>query len=114
MSDRGAGIEPEVLPRIFDRFMQEDSSSTRVFGGLGLGLAIVRHLVELHGGTVHAESPGKGQGATFTVILPLMPVQQEQAGPVSPAGSEHAQAPPSAPERWSLLAVQGPADPRGG
>jgi two-component system CheB/CheR fusion protein len=94
VSDRGAGIEAASLQSIFDRFMQEDSSSTRLFGGLGLGLAIVRHLVELHGGIVQAESPGKGQGATFTVTLPLMPVLQEQADAASPAASEHDQAGP--------------------
>ncbi|MFP2906710.1 chemotaxis protein CheB [Pyxidicoccus sp. 3LFB2] len=88
VSDSGAGIEPGALQRIFDRFMQEDSSTTRVFGGLGLGLAIVRHLVELHGGTVQAQSAGKGQGATFTVLLPLMPVQQDAAGVAPTAGPE--------------------------
>jgi PAS domain S-box-containing protein len=69
--DTGRGIKPEFLPYVFDRFRQEDSSSTRAYGGLGLGLAIVRHLVELHGGTVAADSQGEGQGATFTVRLPL-------------------------------------------
>ena len=92
VSDRGAGIEAQGLSRIFDRFMQEDSSSTRMFGGLGLGLSIVRHLVELHGGTVRAESPGKGQGATFTVLLPLMPVSQEAAAAENPPSKEHARA----------------------
>jgi two-component system, chemotaxis family, CheB/CheR fusion protein len=92
VSDSGAGIDAESLQRIFDRFIQEDSSSTRMFGGLGLGLAIVRHLVELHGGTVRAESPGKGQGATFTVILPLMPVRRGRAEPASPADSESTRA----------------------
>ena len=71
--DTGEGISPEFLPHVFDRFRQADSSSTRAHGGLGLGLAIVRHLVELHGGTVLAESAGRGQGATFTVRLPLVP-----------------------------------------
>jgi len=61
-----------VLPYVFDRFRQEDSSSTRVHAGLGLGLALVRHMVEPHG-SVTAESPGKGRGATFTVRLPLAP-----------------------------------------
>ncbi|HXH82260.1 MAG TPA: PAS domain S-box protein, partial [Candidatus Tectomicrobia bacterium] len=72
--DTGVGIRPEVLPHVFDRFLQADSTTTRTHGGLGLGLAIVRHLVELHGGTVHAASDGEGQGATFTVRLPLKPV----------------------------------------
>lgn len=71
VSDSGIGIDPEFAPYIFDYFRQADSATTRKFGGLGLGLAIVRHLVELHGGTIHAESSGVGQGATFTVKLPL-------------------------------------------
>ncbi|MBD2080749.1 PAS domain S-box protein [Leptolyngbya sp. FACHB-17] len=71
--DNGKGIPAHFLPYVFDYFRQGDGASTRKFGGLGLGLAIVRHLVELHGGQVKAESPGEGQGATFTVTLPLMP-----------------------------------------
>jgi PAS domain S-box-containing protein len=74
VSDTGAGIAPEQLPRLFERFWQADSSTTRVHAGLGLGLAIVRHLTELHGGMVTAESPGVGQGSTFTVKLPLAPI----------------------------------------
>ncbi|MEH2342898.1 MAG: PAS domain S-box protein [Nostoc sp.] len=70
--DTGKGINPDFLPYVFDYFRQADAKTTRVFGGLGLGLAIVRHLVELHGGTVQAESLGEGQGATFTVKLPLL------------------------------------------
>jgi PAS domain S-box-containing protein len=70
--DSGKGITPEFMPFVFDRFRQADSTSTRSHGGLGLGLAIVRHLVELHGGTVDAESAGEGKGAVFTVSLPLM------------------------------------------
>ena len=70
-SDTGVGISAEFLPFIFDRFRQADSTTTRSQGGLGLGLAIVRHLVELHGGSIHAESQGEGKGATFTVKLPL-------------------------------------------
>jgi PAS domain S-box-containing protein len=72
VSDTGQGIDPGFLPYVFDRFRQADSSFTRSQGGLGLGLAIVRHLVELHGGTVSAYSAGEGQGATFTVKLPVM------------------------------------------
>jgi len=70
VSDNGRGIVPEFLPYVFDRFRQADSSLTRRYGGLGLGLSIVRHLVELHGGTVRANSAGEGAGATFTVRLP--------------------------------------------
>lgn len=73
VSDSGQGIAAEFLPFIFDRFRQADGTTTRKHGGLGLGLSIVRHLVELHGGTVHADSPGEGLGATFTVKLPLSP-----------------------------------------
>lgn len=71
VSDTGEGISPDFLPFIFDRFRQADGTSTRRHGGLGLGLAIVRHLVELHGGTVQADSHGAGHGATFTIRLPL-------------------------------------------
>ena len=72
VSDSGQGIASDFLPYVFERFRQSDSTSTRTYGGLGLGLAIVRQLVELHGGSVRADSPGEGQGATFTVVLPLM------------------------------------------
>jgi PAS domain S-box-containing protein len=80
VSDTGKGIAPEFLPYVFDRFRQADSSSTRRYGGLGLGLALVRHLTELHGGSVHVISGGEGQGATFCVQLPLRAVRT----PVSP------------------------------
>ena len=77
VSDTGQGIKPEFLPYIFDRFRQADGSNRRTHGGLGLGLAIVRHLVELHGGTVHAHSLGEGQGTTIQVQFPLLTRQLE-------------------------------------
>lgn len=77
ISDTGKGIEKEFLPHVFDRFRQSDGSMTRRHGGLGLGLAIVRQLVELHGGQVSVSSEGDGQGATFTVSLPVLPVRRE-------------------------------------
>jgi PAS domain S-box-containing protein len=78
VSDTGKGIHPDFVPHVFDYFRQEDGATTRKFGGLGLGLAIVRHLVELHGGTVAAASEGEGKGATFTVKLPLMPIESNR------------------------------------
>ena len=75
VADTGQGISKDFLPYVFERFRQADVSSTRTHGGLGLGLAIVRHLIVLHGGTVFATSPGKGKGATFTVRLPVRAVQ---------------------------------------
>ena len=75
VTDDGVGIGPELLPHVFELFRQGDSSSTRSHGGLGLGLALVKSLVELHGGQVKAESAGKGQGASFTVMLPLASVR---------------------------------------
>ncbi|HAX77308.1 MAG TPA: hypothetical protein DCY88_16110 [Cyanobacteria bacterium UBA11372] len=80
VTDTGKGISPEFLPYVFERFRQADSSTTRSYGGLGLGLAIVRHLVELHGGSVSADSPGEGEGATFTVMLPLWQETGAKAG----------------------------------
>jgi len=77
VEDTGIGISPEFLPYVFERFRQAESPTTRSYSGLGLGLAIVRHLTELHGGTVSAESPGQGLGATFTVGIPLAPNQSE-------------------------------------
>src|SRR5215204_162565 len=76
VSDTGQGISAEFLPHVFDRFRQADQKTSRQHGGMGLGLSIVRHLVELHGGTVRAQSEGEGRGATFTVMLPIAPVYQ--------------------------------------
>ncbi len=87
VNDSGEGIKPDFLPHVFDRFRQADGSTTRTYGGLGLGLAIVRHLVELHGGKVRAESAGEGQGATFIVKIPLMlsTDRQVEVEPMQPA-----------------------------
>jgi signal transduction histidine kinase/ActR/RegA family two-component response regulator len=82
--DTGRGIPAEHLPFIFERFRQVDSTATRMYGGLGLGLAIVRHLVELHGGSVSAESDGPGLGATFTVHVPVRPVEVAESAQLEP------------------------------
>ncbi len=81
VADTGAGIKPESLSMIFDRFQQGDSSRTRAVGGLGLGLSIVKHLVEQHGGSVSVASPGEGEGATFTIRLPLTAIRAGGGGP---------------------------------
>ncbi|MBD2069997.1 PAS domain S-box protein [Leptolyngbya sp. FACHB-671] len=84
ITDTGKGIDPSFLPYIFDYFRQADSATTRQFGGLGLGLAIVRHLIELHGGTIQAESKGEGLGATFIVRLPLLKDENEGMNETDP------------------------------
>jgi PAS domain S-box-containing protein len=94
--DTGQGITQDFLPYVFDRFRQADQSTTRAFGGLGLGLAIVRHLVELHGGTVRVESAGEGAGAVFTVELPTPPASHAD---VSAFISETARTLPRPPDR---------------
>jgi PAS domain S-box-containing protein len=91
VSDDGQGISPDFLPHVFDRFRQEDATISRKHGGLGLGLAIVRNLVELHGGSVRAESPGEGLGASFSIILPLAagaPLAVEKRVAAAPAQAE--------------------------
>jgi signal transduction histidine kinase/DNA-binding response OmpR family regulator len=103
VSDTGQGIAPNVLPYVFERFQQGDSTSTRRHTGLGLGLALVRHLVELHGGTVEATSPGVGGGATFTVKLPVAITRPGAAGS---AGTALARVHPTAS---TALATTGPS-----
>jgi signal transduction histidine kinase/ActR/RegA family two-component response regulator len=98
VADTGQGIRPEFLPHVFDRFRQADGSTTRRHSGLGLGLSIVKQLVELHGGTIRAKSAGADQGATFTVELPRMPVhaeESERAHPQTPAPVSFAHEPMS-------------------
>ncbi|HVS02386.1 MAG TPA: ATP-binding protein [Thermoanaerobaculia bacterium] len=103
VEDEGIGIRGDFLPHVFERFRQQDSSTTRVHGGLGLGLAIVRHLVELHGGTVEAESPGPGRGALFRLRLPLVPAA---AWASKGAGASH----PGRLDGVSILLVEDEAD----
>jgi CheY-like chemotaxis protein/anti-sigma regulatory factor (Ser/Thr protein kinase) len=90
VSDTGQGIAADFLPHVFDRFRQADQKTSRQHGGMGLGLSIVRHLVELHGGTVRAASEGEGHGSTFTVMLPITPIYQldETGGRVHPAARD--------------------------
>ena len=106
VTDTGIGIEPSFLPNVFETFRQADASSTRAHGGLGLGLSIVRHLVDMHAGTVRAESGGRGAGATFTVELPVR----------SPAEVPlDAVAPPAAPRLlagYRVLAIEDDPDTR--
>ena len=116
VSDTGAGIDPEFLPHVFERFRQADQQANRRHGGLGLGLSIVRHLVELHGGTVSAESAGAGAGATFTVSLPVSHMHRPEGaqGRGRPATSDALSA-PECPERLDglrVLVVDDEADTR--
>jgi signal transduction histidine kinase/DNA-binding NarL/FixJ family response regulator len=110
--DTGVGIPADVLPYIFDPFRQADSSSTRAHGGLGLGLAIVRHLVELHRGTVRAESAGKGEGATFVIDLPrLVKGRDTESGRLRGSTAEHAER--SSLTGLRIVIVDDDADTRG-
>lgn len=117
VTDTGEGINPDFLPYVFERFRQGDGSTTRRYGGLGLGLAIVKNLVELHGGQVYAKSPGEGQGATFRIALPLMPVRSDErpAGRRHPTADDDALArgtPPPSLKGVRVLVVDDEADSR--
>jgi PAS domain S-box-containing protein len=115
IEDTGRGIDPVFLPFVFDRFKQADSSVTRRVGGLGLGLAIVRHLVELHGGEVHAASAGPGHGAKFTIVLPARTVQQlhsQEAVPEQADAAERAAAVTPALNGLRVLVVDDEDDGR--
>jgi PAS domain S-box-containing protein len=113
--DSGMGIDPEFLPHIFDRFRQADPGTNRVHGGMGLGLSIVRQLVELHGGTVRAESEGEGKGATFTVSLPFVNFnrgsERVERLPAGAGGQPEINCPPSL-QGLRVLAVDDEADTR--
>jgi CheY-like chemotaxis protein/two-component sensor histidine kinase len=113
--DTGIGIAPEFLPHIFDRFRQADPGTNRIHGGMGLGLSIVRQLVELHGGAIRAESEGEGKGATFTVSLPFVKAEQEarlseRRPPAAPARLE-IECPPAL-QGLRVLVVDDEADTR--
>src|SRR5262245_31764916 len=113
--DSGEGIKPEFLPHIFEPFRQQDSSSTRVHGGLGLGLTIARHLIALHGGSIRAESPGVGQGATFTLNFPLNTQPPESVSPPwRPASAALAGStpPPALPTDLRIVVVDDEEDAR--
>jgi CheY-like chemotaxis protein/two-component sensor histidine kinase len=115
VTDDGEGITPELLPHLFERFRQGDASTTRRHGGLGLGLSIVKHLVELHGGQVRAKSPGVGQGSTFCITLPLMvvhppPDEPERAHPRTPTPSSLASMDHPSLDGITVLAVDDEPD----
>jgi signal transduction histidine kinase/CheY-like chemotaxis protein len=115
VSDEGQGIAPEFLPFVFDRFRQADNSATRRHGGLGLGLAITRHLVEMHGGIIRAHSEGVGKGATFTIELPLASVGQGEPAPLPPRQGSTERAAPDylqSLEGLRVLVVDDEADAR--
>jgi CheY-like chemotaxis protein/anti-sigma regulatory factor (Ser/Thr protein kinase) len=112
--DTGEGVAPEILPYIFDRFRQVDGTRTRRQGGLGLGLAIVRSLTQLHGGSVTAESPGRGLGATFTVALPVLAVHAAppRPGAAGERSRRRANEPPPGLDGLRVLVVDDHRDSR--
>ena len=111
VTDSGSGIEADFLPHVFERFRQGDAGTRRRYGGMGLGLAIVRHLVELHGGTVTAESDGYGKGSTFRILLPARPIVQ--ASPeAAPMDQETATVPADRLDGVRALVVDDDADAR--
>ncbi|MGN6368840.1 MAG: PAS domain S-box protein [Phycisphaerae bacterium] len=114
VADTGQGIKAEFLPYVFDRFRQGDATTTRHHGGLGLGLAIVKHLVELHGGKVRVKSAGEGQGATFSVEIPVVAARQEEdrEHPASPNFSATGACEQIALDRLKVLVVDDEADAR--
>jgi signal transduction histidine kinase/ActR/RegA family two-component response regulator len=119
VSDNGQGISPDFLPYVFDQFRQADSSTRRQFGGLGLGLSLVKHLVEMHGGTVEAHSTGEGHGATFIVRLPIsavvidgIDIEDESTDPDGPAPAADARQQPVRLDGLRVLVVDDEADAR--
>jgi len=120
VADTGQGITPEFLPHVFERFRQGENSPVRAHGGIGLGLAIVKQLVELHGGTITAQSPGAGRGATFTVRLPLQRLRAAPAPAAAATGAKSSPAPAPSPtprderplEGLRVLLVEDDADTR--
>src|SRR5206468_1215840 len=113
IADDGIGIQPEFLPYLFNRFRQAESSTTRRHGGLGLGLSIVRSLVEMHGGTVRAESAGAGKGATFIVELPISAIGSVRRDGITRAGEQRSASSDAAMLRGiEILLVEDDADTR--
>src|SRR5262249_1375517 len=111
VADSGKGIAPELLPHIFDRFRQGEMVTTRAHGGLGLGLAIARHLVELHGGSIRAQSAGEGQGSTMTILLPLPAALPERVSvDISPLRSDRQQLEPNVLHHVRVLVVDDEPD----
>jgi PAS domain S-box-containing protein len=110
VTDSGVGIKPDFLPHIFDRFQQADQSITRRFGGLGIGLSIVKHLVELHGGSIRAESKGDGAGSTFTIVLPSGTLRDTPEFPV--AANTHETQPPTSLNGIRVFVVEDEPDTR--